>query len=81
MRWIMARVFGWQYVVLIDFQGKLYIRRVRRVGDFRLARLYWILPETDMHLLPHGKKQYGPSYINGWAPVTQGMKRYFEATT
>lgn len=67
-RWIVSRLFGIRWVVLIDSDGKENIRRIRwergrataeRIGS-RIKRV---------HLLDNGKIANG-GYVKRWEPYT-----------
>lgn len=67
-------LFGCDFVVLRNFDGKHRIRRVRWVSGRPFAAPY--MAETSAHLHPGGSLT-GPSYINSWLPASPGMEAYF----
>ncbi len=58
---------GYRFVVLIYYNGRRAVRRIRFGGGRPYARVYAMLPETDCWLNDGGSVD-GPSYIDGWEP-------------
>lgn len=72
MMWrLWNRLFRWEYVLLMDFEGYTKIRRAYRLHDSMWAHPY--LPETRVELLPGGRVR-GRCYIRGWRPLTPGIQ-------
>lgn len=65
-RFIGQTLFGWRWVVLIDFDGERNLRRIKgQSGRSRVSRHVHL---GDDCLLLDGGKIKGVCYVHGWEP-------------
>lgn len=70
----LASVFGFQYVILVFYDGSFHLRRAYELGGEIYANPY--LPKTRVLLMPGGETK-GQSFVARWKPVTHKTQELF----
>lgn len=65
-RFIGAALFGWRWVVLVDYQGTRHVRRIKFIAGRPYAAKYGY-HIGDSALLDNGQVS-GPIYVKRWEP-------------